>query len=140
MPIRLCCSVLILAVVLPFAGCSESEPEEVVYQTSTMRGLAVAYGQFQSQNRGRPPKDEKMLRDFIVKLGPEWLASYNVASADELFESPRDGKPYVVIYGKPSFVVAHEVDGVDGKRFVADNVAAVQLVDEAKFQEMIGKK
>ena len=55
-----------------------------------------------------PAGYEKALRAYIEKQGPEFLTSLNVETIDDLFVSPRDGEPYVVIYGKTKNIVAYE--------------------------------
>jgi hypothetical protein len=103
-----------------------------------MRAFAIAFGQFTGQNRGRPPKNEEQLRKFIEQMGPAWMESHGVDSVDELFTSPRDGQPYVVLYGRRrSKVIAYEAEGKDGKRFVADDLGNVELADEARFNELV---
>lgn len=123
---------------LLLCGClAPKEAADVAQQRTGLRALAIAYGQCTSQSRGRPPRDEAFLRKFIERQGPAFLESLQVESVDELFVSPRDGEPYVVIYGKQSPVVAYEAVGEDGKRWVADNVGAVEEWDEATLREKV---
>ena len=130
---------LALAIAASVIGCAETEDPESAKMTSNMRGLAVAYGQFSSRHRGRPPKSEKELRAFIEKEmgGVTYAESYNMTSVDDLFISSRDNEPYEVIYGKKSKIVAYEKVGVDGKRFVAHDLGAAEEVDEATFAELV---
>jgi len=65
--------------------------------------------------------------------------------ADSLFISPRDGKPYVVLYGRSKGppgpggapVVAYEQEGRGGRRFVASSMGAIEEVDDAAFRRMV---
>ena len=68
---------VLLTCVLGIAGCGGGGPTQAEQQlTSNMQGLANAYGQCTSQNRGRPPRNEAQLRKFIESLGPDWLQQY----------------------------------------------------------------
>ena len=65
-----------------------------------------------------------------------------VTAVDELFVSDRDGQPLVVTYGKypagmNARIVVYEKNGADGKRFVGYNSGAVELVDDARFNELV---
>lgn len=117
-------------------GCSTAkESEDVAAQRANLQGLARAYGSYQKRNRGRVPSSEKALRSYIEKNGgPE---GYGAETIDEMFISTRDNEPYVVVYKKPKKVVAYESVGVDGKRYIADDLGVVQEVDEATFAEMV---
>ena len=60
---------------------------------------------------------------------------------DDLFVSPRDGKPYVVVYGggpgaMPE-IVAYEQEGIETGRWIASSMTVVAEVDEVKFQQMV---
>lgn len=121
-----------------FAGCGDrQEPEDVVELRSNMRGLAVAYGNYTKSHRGRPPRSEKLFRVWIEKQGPDFLTILQVDNVDDIFISSRDNEPYVVVYGKPKRVVAYEAVGVDGKRFITDDLGVSTEVDEATFDEMV---
>ena len=117
-------------------GCSEAAPEVSKEQDGSMRALAMAYGQYVSQNRGRPPKDEKRLRTFVEDK-QHILDTFGVETIDAMFVSPRDNEPYVVNYGKKARVVAYEKVGVDGKRMIAEDLGVVREVDEAEFSELV---
>lgn len=127
----LCASLSVLSI-----GCSAPAPEVSEEQDGTMRALAMAYGQYVSQNRGRPPKDEKRLRKFVEDK-QHILDTFGVESIDDMFVSPRDNEPYVVNYGKKARVVAYEKVGVDGKRMIAEDLGVVREVDEAEFAELV---
>lgn len=130
---------LFAAAMLAFAttfGCSSvGESENVAEQRSNMRGLAAAYGTYTKNNRGRVPKSEKSFKAWIEKNGGAEI--YGAATVDEMFISTRDNEPYVVVYGKPKKVVAYEAVGIDGSRYIADDLGVVQEVDEATFSEMV---
>ena len=79
---------------------------------------------------------------FIAENGSQVLERSGVKAVDELFVSDRDGQPLVVTYGKypagmNAKIVVYEKNGADGKRFVGYNSGAVEIVDDARFNEMI---
>jgi len=59
---------------------------------------------------------------------------------ETLFISPRDGKPFAIVWGTDvqkvmmasarPVVYGYEVDGVDGDRFVLTTVGVMELTDE----------
>ncbi len=130
---------VIVTFVMCIAGCGGGGPSQEEQQlTSNMQGLANAYGRCTSQNRGRPPRNEAQLRKFIESLGPDWLQQYQAETVDDIFISSRDGKPYVVLYGKLGIkYVAYEQEGVDGTRFVADDLGIAKEMDEATFRQEV---
>jgi hypothetical protein len=76
------------------------------------------------------------------------LKSLNVSSIEELFVSPRDGKPYKILYGEaakkaPSGgpagapVIAYEQQGQGGRRWVASAMGAIEEVDEARLKQLV---
>ena len=127
---------LLLATMAFFAGCGTvAESEDVAEQRSNLRALAAAYGSYVKNNRGRVPKNEKSFRKWIEKQGS--VEDFGAQSLDEMFISSRDDEPYVVVYGKPKKVVAYEAVGIDGSRYIADDLGIVQEVDEATFRDMV---
>lgn len=108
-----------------------------------MKILGLLYGQYSGQHRGQPPANEAQFKQFIEK-NDAFLKQRQLDLAS-VFVSERDGKPYVVLYGPPKGpydligqpVVAYEQDGVNGKRFVANTMGAVEEVDEARFHHLV---
>jgi hypothetical protein len=126
------------------SGCgSSADPEQL--EESNLKPLAVFYGQFISQHQGRQPANEAEFKEFVRSLPSEQLAGFNVTDPESLFVSPRDGKPYVVVYAGPEDssgvvgapVIAYEQVGVRGKRYVANLMGQVEEVDEAGFKERV---
>jgi hypothetical protein len=131
-----------LVLCLVAGGCGGSQRRSQEREESNLKPLAVFYGKYIGQHRGQPPASEKELKEFIRSAGADQLASFNVADVDSLFVSPRDQKPYVVLYGRAApvgkdRVVAYEQKGKNGKRFVANDLGQIQEVDEARFKEMV---
>lgn len=125
-------------------GCSR--PSEVPQTESEihLKAFAVLYGRYVGSHRGQTPPSEADFKKYIQGLPKEQLDALKVTAVDSLFVSPRDGQPYVVKYkialpppgpqGAP--LIAHEQTGQGGKRYVANSLGDVQLVDESKFQEL----
>jgi hypothetical protein len=119
------------------------------FQTRRMLGLvATFYGDFLSE-RGAPPKDEADFRAFLQERSKR-LERMSL-SADELLTSPRDGQPFVIVYGKrvappdsPNTPwAAYEKEGVDGKRLAAQvrgQIVELTADEIAKQLQSPGKK
>jgi hypothetical protein len=139
--------VLIVVGLLTIASGCQSQ-KEAAQEASTLKPLALLYGQFIGQHRGQPPKTEAEFKAFVDKQGKPMLDTFHVDNAESLFVSPRDKKPYVVRYGSVTGppgpagqpVIAYEQEGVGGKRYVASNLGAVDEVDEATFQQLVPSK
>jgi hypothetical protein len=118
------------------AGCSStSQPPG----QNNLSGIAKYYGQYQSKNKGQTPPDEKKFKEFIQKTD-------SGAKLDEMFTSPRDSQPYVVLYGlkasmpdpkKGAPIIAYEKQGVGGKHMVARSTTEVEEVDLAQLKEWV---
>ena len=135
------------ALLLVLAGCGH---QTATYQRqhSSLKPLAIVYGQYVGQHRGRPPVDEAEFRKYLASIPAERLKSFGVAEVEGIFASSRDGKPYVVVYGpataadagSPDRVIAYEEVGQDGKRYVAFSTGKIDEVDEARFKQLVPGK
>jgi hypothetical protein len=86
---------------------------------------------------GHAPKSEEEFKEFIKGIGAESLERMHVKSIDDLFISPRDGKPYVVIYGKsPTGVLVYESEGVDGLREVGFQTGQTKQLNNEQFNAL----
>ena len=127
------------------AGCQGKTAGELAPVESNVKNIAIFYGRYMSQNRGRTPPDEATLKKFIASHPATELAALKATDVDQLFVSPRDKQPYVVRYGATlpppsptgSPVIAYEKDGVGGRRFVAFANAGVEELDDARFQQLV---
>ncbi len=135
-----------LLVVGAIGGCGGAKRQAREISESNLKPLAILYGQYISQHRGQPPGNEAQFKAFIKSLPPARLAALTEnRDADGLFLSPRDGKPYVVLYGRSkgaadpgaARVVAYEQEGSGGKRLVANSMGAIDEVDETAFRQMV---
>jgi hypothetical protein len=139
------CAVGFLAgiVLLSAAGCTDVEA--VQEQSSTIKPLAVLYGKYVGEHRGQPPAGEAEFKAYIEASGKPILEANKISDVESLFTSSRDHQPYVILYGpltgppgpagQPVF--AYEKVGVNGKRYVASSLGAVEEVDEAGFKKVV---
>jgi hypothetical protein len=89
----------------------------------------------------RAPKNEEELKRFFTDAGA-------TGDPEQYLRSPRDGQPYVIIYGTAldpdgrSIILAHEKDGAEGKRYVITLSRDVKLLtaDEFAKAEFAGGK
>jgi hypothetical protein len=146
-PIRVAGAVPLLLLFFSAGGCSDPGRSNQAEESSSLKPLAAFYGKFVNQHGGKPPGNEAELKAFLKepKNAESLRLEFKVADVDAMFISPRDNQPYVVIYGTLSGppgpggapVIAHEKTGVEGKRFVASALGAVEEVDEARFRGMV---
>jgi hypothetical protein len=134
--------------VLCVLGCSGGGGAPKAGETE-IRGLAVCYGQFLRENRGKSPANEAAFKTFIqTKVNKEQLASFGITpdNLEKLFTSSRDGQPYQVRYNAPQKppgadgkgeIVIWERAGSGGKRMVAYATVQIEEIDEARFKEIM---
>ena len=127
------------------AGCQHPTSREVPPAESNVKNIAIFYGRYLAQNRGRTPPDKEALKKFIASHPATELAALKITDVEQLFVSPRDNQPYVVRYGAKlpppgpsgSPVIAYEKDGDGGRRFVAFANAGVEELDDARFRQLV---
>lgn len=123
-------------------GCRSREADdEVARRGSNLQSLAGMYRMYVSQHGGNPPSNETEFKTFIRDQGLEHFKAFDIATVDDLFLSPRDGHPYVVVYGKgpetmPD-IVAYEREGTASGRWIVSAMTVVAEVDEAEFQQLV---
>jgi hypothetical protein len=136
---------LVLLALLAAPGCGSNELES---PTAIRLGkLAGFYLDCAVAKNGKGPANEKALKGHIRSIPGFSLQASGVdpAAIDSLFVSDRDQEPFVVLYGltiaqvsgTKAPLVAHEKTGKNGKRLVGFANAKVELVDEARLQELI---
>lgn len=98
----------------------------------SLKAVAELYAQYAATHKGVPPANEAELKAFVTALEAEAMQPTEPGQKprpspklDRYFTSTRDGKPFVVKYGVPveysadsTTILAHEVDGVSGRRLV----------------------
>ena len=123
-------------------GCHSREAnDEADRRASNLKSLAALYQMYATQHGGNPPPNEEAFKTFIQDLGLKHFEPSSNTTIDDLFISPRDGKPYVVVYGggpeaMPD-IVAYEQEGTESGRWIVSSMTTVAEVDEVKFQQMV---
>jgi hypothetical protein len=140
---RLCLILLGLGSATFLVGCG-SRSQSAETESSNLKPLAVYYGRFVGANRGRGPKDENELKEFIKTQPAAELEKMGAKDVDSLFVSSRDKKPYKFKFeskpsapGQSSTIFAWEQDGVGGKRFVGGTLGEVKEVGEEEFRTLV---
>jgi hypothetical protein len=123
------------------AGCGAQAVAPTASDGSRI-GAIVSMHNKMEQVTGRLPPGEKEFKQFINENGAQALERAGATTADDLLVSNRDGQPYVITYAKyptgmTARIVAYEKNGADGKRFVGYNSGAVELVEDARFDQLI---
>ena len=129
LPPRLPGALLLLAG-LALCGCSAAPPPAVnTEEAANLRAIQEAYNAV-TRKLGRPPNNLNELKPALQERG----------HADEVLRSPRDGQPYVILWGVkpgagptpglPAALVAYEKEGAAGKRYVLTTLGVVPLADE----------
>lgn len=120
---------LVGAALVCLTGCGGGVQERKVDPTAArLTSLGQAYGRVVGANKA--PRSLADLDKHLKEMG----------DPAELSQSPRDGKPFVVAWGsrmtdpEPA-VLAHEADGVGGRRFVLMTDGAVYELSDADFQK-----
>jgi len=120
---------------LAVTGCSSKPPQPVEDPGLVrLRTVGLAYRIF-FFHYNRPPRNESDLRRAFTELGVQGAEP----DLEEQLRSPRDGQPYVFIYGVPldsdlrSTVLAYEQDGAGGSRYVFTQSGDIKRLTEAEF-------
>ena len=135
---------LLLAICI--ASC-QKESGPIAQEQTNLAWLGNMYGQYIGANQGKPPQTIDELRRFVAaRTTPEELARLKVASVEELFTSPRDGKPFeMVTYrelpppagGQPPPLVLYESVGQNGQRAVAFLGGNTRTVSESELSQLL---
>jgi hypothetical protein len=131
----------VLLLASPILGCGGAPQADPA--RSNIQQLAVLCGRYATQNKGAPPKTLDQLKKFAKAQG----AASEVSGGD-LFISPRDQEPYVLIpqaqMGVPGVgekkMLLHEKTGSGGKRYVVYSTIEIEEVGDARFQELLDGK
>jgi hypothetical protein len=126
------------------AGCSRDDPLKSP-SAQRLRGLAMVYLNYAAA-RGAGPPNEAAFHKYAHSLEAIALqmAGVDPQRVDDIFVSPRDNEPFVVLYGvgisqisgKSAPLIAYEKTGVGGKRLVAYANTKLEYVNEERFKEL----
>jgi hypothetical protein len=128
------------------AGCGEQAEQGDPVHTH-LGWLGRKYAMYVGRNHGQTPKTIEDLRKFVeTSTTPEELSRLGVSDIGQLFNSPRDGKPFRLVsyaklpppaMGEPPPLVLYEEVGENGKRAVAYLGGATDELDEAALQKLL---
>ena len=116
---------------LALAGCSSRPKQQEEPAAFRLRKIAQAY-QLASDLRGKPPRSAQELSRFFKELG-------ETGDPEELLRSPRDGEPYVIVFGVDfdsqarDTVLGYEKTGAEGTRYVLTLSREVKLLKNEEF-------
>lgn len=135
-------------VVLCAWGCNAPQEVSVDETAQRLKSLRGAYHAFTTEN-SRAPRGAAELRAFIAKK--------SLGNADTLLTSPRDGQPFVVVWGfdvrrrnagneggydkmssdKAGAIFAYERLGRDGQRYALFTHGGTLLMPEDQFRQAL---
>jgi hypothetical protein len=127
--------------IIAIAGCTSQVAEDAAADTSRIKSLTALYTSYMNR-QGNPPPNEAEFKRYIADRGEPLLKSLGI-TADELFTSPRDNQPHVVLYGSEAGkllnqgVVTYERTGLGGQRLVGYRGGSVNEVDESEFRRLV---
>ena len=128
-------------------GCGAPKTGPVAQEQTSLGWLGTMYGMYIGQHAGQTPKSLDDLRKFVDKtMKPETLTRLNVQSAEALFVSPRDGKPYVLVPyaklpppagGQPAPLVLYEAQGQGGQHAAAFLGGNTRQINDQELQQLL---
>jgi hypothetical protein len=143
-------TVTIFAMGIVCIGCSRDDPGSRIgaMNDTRIKQLANLYMAHQMRHGSNGPKDEAEFKTFIKSGMPSHrleMMRVDPAKVDDLFVSERDGQPFVIKYGQSGgpmsqLAVVFEKEGQAGKKQVGFTNGKVEELDDAKYQELQGKK
>ena len=133
-------AILIVGWLAVFTGCELGKKAPPPKAQIEIENLARWYQKFCADNRVPHPPNEDAFVKYIEK---QLQQRGETMDRDMLMVSPRDKKPWVVVYGKPakgaarSSVIIYEAEGYDGKKLVAFDLGRSAEVDDAELQNLL---
>ena len=131
---------VVASALIGVAGCNDAPAVDRDRAEAQLKVLGILYGKYVAANGGRAPASEKQLLAFLESKRPSWEKL--VKSPAELLASPYDQQPLIVMYGDDfgagaggSMWVAHEKEGVDGRRTVVSARGAVEQIEQQQLGE-----
>jgi len=131
---------LFIPVLLAPIGCGSGGSSGCTEAEKNIHDVAVLCGTYASRNQGKLPPSLDELKKFAKSA-----KNLPLTVTDQMFISPRDNQPFVLVSlermpvpgsGKTT-VIVYEKTGSGGRRYVADPVAKVEEVDEATFKTLV---
>ncbi len=136
---------LALIVLTVTAGCGGSRSGRPSGEALlAIENVAKWYQLCESANNGNPPANEE---DFLAFVNSKLAErGQEPIDRDKLLTSPRDGEPYVILYGEAASkkqgvrLVAYEKSGVAGMKLAVSDLARSRLVEESELQSLLSGK
>jgi hypothetical protein len=137
-------SIILLAASM--MGC-RAETGPIAQEQTNLAWLGSMYAMYIGAHDGQPPQTIDELRKFVAeRTSAAELARLKANDISQLFTSPRDGKPFVMVQykklppregGQPSPVVLYEAAGQSGERAVAFLGGNTQVVNEGELPKLL---
>ena len=127
-----------IAVVAGCGGGANGSAGEAAADYTRVRMMTGFYEGYLAEHRN-PPRNEQAFREYLAKKQDQ-LEKAGL-SMEEMFASPRNGKPLMWVYGgKPPVgpngmnYYAYEKEPVNGKRLVLGGRGMYEEIDETRFK------
>jgi len=121
-------------------GCGPRiEPQPLSPGEARIRKFGLIYQEYMGSQHKRPASIDE-LKTWSKKLSKTRLTELEIPDVEEVFVSPRDQHPYVLVRGGPTGtwqVVAHEKVGEGGKRYLFTAMGSFPELEEAAFKQVV---
>ncbi|QDT73566.1 hypothetical protein [Lacipirellula limnantheis] len=132
---------LLVAGLLLIAGCGTAPAASSDRATDHMKVVGLLYAEYLASHSGAAPANQESLVAFLEREPANW--NKLAPSAGALLNSPRDGKPLIVVYGKKPAEpadgslpwVAYESETVDGQRMMVNLRGQVRQIGEQEIAQ-----
>jgi hypothetical protein len=137
---RLVTLLVVALIVAP--GCSGGGGAPPPDAQLNVEEVATWYQLYRARHNRQPPPNEEAFVAFIKKT----MTEQGIEMREDFLTSPRDGKKFVVRYGKPMSespernIVVHEQEGYAGKKWIAPEMGYGREVDDAELQQLLAIK
>jgi hypothetical protein len=137
---------MLLLVVCTVISCRQ-QTGPISQEQTNLSWLGSMYAMYIGANQGQPPQTIDDLRKFVIqRTSAAELSRLKVSDVNQLFISPRDGKPFVMVSykklptregGQQPPVVLYEADGQNGERAVAFPGGNTQVVNASELSSLL---
>jgi hypothetical protein len=131
-------TIVFASAVLALAGCGRGEPGKANPTYSRLTALSNVYAGYLKTHKNQPPSDEQEFRKYLESKKDE--LQKQELTIDDVFVSPRTGRPLKWIYGKLPVpgragmrYIAYEESSIDNKRLVLA-VVGYDMLDDQQFK------
>lgn len=131
---------VVAGVCASLVGCSTKvKTKELTSAEKNIQSFHKLYMEYRQEKKGPPPRTADEIKAWASKQPKDKLAKWGVDDIEKAFVSPRDNKPYTLVNLPMGMgpVLAHETDGVGGKRILVNSQGTIIEVAEKEFQELM---